>query len=163
MPSTSLISRLLVSTRSASPARSNLLTLPRQPRNTSSSSAPRMTDAPVIYAVDDMTDLTDLYLTLLEATGYRVKTFNDRAGALAALTAERTKPKLLITDYLGLSMSVDQFLHRCLAVHPTLRILMASGFNPTDMRFLQAKPDRFLEKPFAPEDLQREVRAALTA
>ena len=122
-----------------------------------------MTGTPVIYAVDDMEDLTELYTTLLEAIGYSVKTFNNRAEALSALTAEKTKPKLLITDYLGLSMSVDQFLRRSLAVHPTLRILMASGFDRTGMRFLQASPDRFLEKPFTPEELQREVRAALAA
>ena len=122
-----------------------------------------MADAPVIYVVDDMEDLTELYTALLEATGYSVKTFNDRAAALTALTAERTKPKLLITDYLGLSLSVDQFLRRSLAVHPTLRILMASGFSQIDMRFLQARPDRFLEKPFTPEELQKEVRAALAA
>lgn len=122
-----------------------------------------MAGAPIIYVVDDMIDLTELYVTLLAGTGYRVKTFNDRTEAVLALTAEKTKPKLLITDYLGLSMSVDQFLRRCLAVHPTLRILMASGFSRTDMRFLQARPDRFLQKPFTPEELQREVSAALVA
>jgi CheY-like chemotaxis protein len=112
--------------------------------------------------VDDVPDLTELYSTLLEATGYIVRAFNDRAEALAALKADRTKPDLLITDYLGLSMRVDRFICHCLVVHPTLRILMASGFTRTDMRFSQATPDRFIQKPFTPEELRQEVRAALT-
>jgi len=113
--------------------------------------------------VDDVTDLTELYTALLAATGYIVRAFNDRAEALAALKADRMKPDLLITDYLGLSMRVDRFIRHCLVVHPTLRILMASGFSRTDMRFSQARPDRFIQKPFTPEELRQEVRAALTA
>jgi CheY-like chemotaxis protein len=137
--------------------------LPR--RNTSSASALQTTEAASIYVVDDLPDLTEWYTTLLEATGYIVRAFNDRTEALAALQADRTKPDLLITDYLGLglSMRVDQFIHHCLVVHPTLRILMASGCSQTDMRFSQARPDRFIEKPFTPEEFRQAVRAALTA
>lgn len=115
-----------------------------------------------ILVVDDVESLTELYTDFLEAAGYIVWAFNDRAEALAALKADRAKPDLLITDYCGLSMSVDQFMRDCLLVHPTLRILMASGFSRTDMRFSQPKPDRFIQKPFTPEELRREVTAALT-
>src|SRR5580765_3446636 len=69
-------------------------------RNTPSSSTTRTTEAPLIYAVDDVPDLTELYTTFLEATGHIVRAFNDRSEALAALKADRTKPDLLITDYL---------------------------------------------------------------
>lgn len=115
----------------------------------------------MIYAVDDQSDLTELYATFLEAIGCSVKAFNDRAEALSALQADRKKPDLLITDYRGLSMPVDQFLRRCLAVHPTLRILMASGFDHTDARVSDGRPGWFIRKPFTPDELQREVRAAL--
>ena len=132
-------------------------------RTTSVAFVSRTIGAPLIYAVDDMPDLTELYTTLLEATGCIVRAFNDRADALAALKADWTKPDLLITDYLGLSMPVDKFMCHCLAVHPTLRILMASGFSQTVVRFSQAGPDRFLQKPFTPEELRQEVMAALAA
>ena len=125
-------------------------------------SAPRPAEAMSILVVDDVESLTELYTDFLEAAGYIVWAFNDRAEALAALKADRAKPDLLITDYCGLSMSVDQFMRDCLLVHPTLRILMASGFSRTDMRFSQPKPDRFIQKPFTPEELRREVTAALT-
>jgi CheY-like chemotaxis protein len=35
----------------------------------------------LIYAVDDVPELTELYTTLLEAAGYIVRAFNDRAEA----------------------------------------------------------------------------------
>ena len=111
--------------------------------------------------VDDAPCLTKLYATLLEATGYISRTFNDRAEALAALKADRKKPDLLITDYRGLSMSVNQFMHQCLVVHPALRILMASGFSQTDLRFSQATPDRFIQKPFTTDALAKVIRKLL--
>ena len=127
----------------------------------SAASASQTAEPPSIYVVDDAPCLTKLYARLLEATGYISRTFNDRAEALAALNADRKKPDLLITDYRGLSIPVDQFMHQCLVVHPALRILMASGFSQTDLRFSQAIPDRFIQKPFTAEVLLQEVRAAL--
>ena len=121
----------------------------------------RTSETSLIYAVDDDPELTELYTNLLEVTGYSVRTFNDRAEALAVLKADRTKPNLLITDYLGLSMPVDSFMHRSLAVHPTLRILMASGLSPKEVRFSSVRPDRFIQKPFTGEEFLEEVRAAL--
>jgi DNA-binding response OmpR family regulator len=102
----------------------------------------------LIYAVDDVIWLTELYTLVLEA---------------AALEASRTKPDLLITDDLGHAMPVEEFMQHCRVVHPTLRILMASGYSSTRVRFSRARPDRFLPKPFTLEELQREVTAALTA
>jgi len=116
---------------------------------------------PSIYAVDDVPRLTELYTSLLEATGYVVRTFNDRGKALSSLGTEKRKPSLLITDYIGLSMPIDEFMQGCRGVHPDLRILMASGFAQRDMRPLRVKPNRFIQKPFTPEELRREVRAAL--
>lgn len=116
---------------------------------------------PSIYAVDDLPHLTELYRTLLETAGYIVRTFNERTKALAALTVAERKPDLLITDYRCISMPAGQFICACRRVHPKIRILMASGFNPGDMRLCLARPDRFIQKPFTPEEFQREVRAAL--
>jgi len=119
------------------------------------------TASPSIYVVDDAPFLTEVYTILLAASGYRVRAFNDRVQAVAALKAEWKKPDLLITDYRGLSMPVDRFLHRCLLVHPALRILMVSGFGRAELRFSRAKPDRFLQKPFTREELLGEVEAIL--
>ena len=111
--------------------------------------------------VDDAPFLTELYARLLEPSGYAVTSFNDRVDALAALNADWKKPDLLITDYLGPSMPVDQFLHQCLVIYPALRILMISGLSRAHIHFSQVKPDRFIQKPFGRDELQREVEAIL--
>jgi CheY-like chemotaxis protein len=135
--------------------------LERIARSNSSVSDPRTTDGQLIYAVDDAPELTELYTILLEATGYVVRAFNDRAKALTALKAERTKPDLLITDCVGPSMSFDRFLECCLVVYPSLRILMVSGYSQTDVRFPRTESDRFVQKPFTVEEFLRRVRATL--
>jgi DNA-binding NtrC family response regulator len=114
-----------------------------------------------IYIVDDEPRLTDLYSIILEGRGYAVKAFNHRVEALASLKGDRRKPDLLIMDYLGHSMSVDQFMQRCLLAHPTLRILMATGFSQVDAKFSYIRPDRFLQKPFTADEFLQEVKAAL--
>src|SRR5688572_16339486 len=127
----------------------------------SSTSDSRTTEGPLIYAVDDAPELTELYTILLEGTGYVVRAFNDRVKALSALKAEKTKPDLLITDCVGPSMSFDRFLECCLVVYPSLRILMVSGYSQTDVRFPRSESDRFIQKPFTIEEFLRRVRATL--
>jgi DNA-binding response OmpR family regulator len=123
----------------------------------------RTTEAPLIYVVDDEEELTELYTILLSAAGYSVRAFTDRAEALATLMMDPAKPALLITDYLNLSMPVDGFILHCRAAHPSLRILMASGCSESDVEVFHPMPDRFIQKPFTPEELEQEVRAALAA
>jgi len=130
-------------------------------RNDSALSARRSAGAGSIYAVDDDEDLTDLYTILLEARGYTVKAFRDRAEALAALEKDSNGPELLIMDYVGHSMPVDRFMHRSLDAHPTLRFLMASGLSPAHVWFSSRWPDRFIQKPFTAEEFLKEVKAAL--
>src|SRR5262245_13254365 len=71
-----------------------------------------VSSAPSIYLVDDEAQLTGLYTLLLEAEGFLVTSFNDRAKALAALKAQNALPDLLITDYSGLAMPVGEFLQQ---------------------------------------------------
>jgi DNA-binding response OmpR family regulator len=90
-----------------------------------------------------------------------VRTFNDRNAAFAALQTDDEKPALLITDYRNSSMSTDHFLRNCRALHPSLRILMATGFDRHDTRPAGVAPDGFLQKPFTFEELRDKVRAIL--
>ena len=131
------------------------------PRDPSAASASRTAEPALIYVVDDEEGLPELYTLFLKGTGCIVRPFDDRGVALAALKAERRRPDLLITDYVGYSMPLDEFMQRCLALHPTLRILMASGYNPAHMRFSLQRPDRFIQKPFTAQEFVQEVEAAL--
>jgi response regulator RpfG family c-di-GMP phosphodiesterase len=114
-----------------------------------------------IYAVDDMPWVTALYADLLQAAGHTVRIFNHREQALEALSAERHRPSLLVTNYLGLTMPINQFLEACRELHPKVRILMASGFSRQEMRFTRVEPDHFIQKPFAPREFEYAVKAAL--
>ena len=124
--------------------------------------ARRKVENPLIFAVDDMPSLTELYYTVLEEAGYMVRTFNDRSEALAALKTAVRKPDLLIMDYLGHSMPPDWFIQQCRVLHPGLRILLASGVSQIATRFSRIKPDRFIQKPFTLNELREEVRITLT-
>ena len=123
--------------------------------------SPRTADRVSIYAVDDLPPLTELYASLLEGAGHEVKTFNNRARALADLNVAGKKPALLITDYRGRDLPINQFMQGCRLVHPGLRILMASGLSEGEMEFSRVRQDRFIQKPFTLGELQQAVQAAL--
>jgi CheY-like chemotaxis protein len=131
------------------------------PEGDDSQADSRASENSFIYVVDDMPCLVELYALVLKATGHRVKTFSNRHTALAALKTEPEKPALLITDFRNTTMSTDRFLQECVEAHPKLRILMASGFGRNHAWISSVTPDRFLQKPFTPEQLQREVRSTL--
>lgn len=114
----------------------------------------------LIY-LDDEQGLTELYSLLLKGAGHRVRCFNCRADALAALKADGEKPHLLVTDCLGDTMPIHLFIQSCRMAHPALKILMASGLGEHEVRFYCLTPDRFLRKPFTAEQFVREVGAAL--
>lgn len=132
-------------------------------RSPFAASWPAVTTGRLIYVVDDQDGVGELYAIFLQANGYRVRTFTDRAAALTALTMDKAKPALLITDYFGLSMPIEHFIEKCRAIHPALRILMASGCHQPDVHLGRTLPGRFIQKPFTPDELQQEVQAALAA
>ena len=117
----------------------------------------------LIYVVDDQNGAGELYAIFLEANGYTARLFTDRAAALSALKTEKPKPALLMTDSLGRSMPTDGFIQRCRALHPALRILLTSGRDRPEADFSSPLPDRFIQRPFTPEQLQQEVHDALAA
>jgi CheY-like chemotaxis protein len=117
--------------------------------------------APIIYAVDDMPCLTELYALVLNKSGFVVRSFHDRQATLDSLAAAQIKPDLLITDLHNPTMRIEPFLEACVALHPTLRILMATGFGYHPAWCFSVTPHRFLPKPFTAEELRRAVEATL--
>ena len=117
----------------------------------------------VIYAVDDHESLTDLYKCILSAVGYHVRTFTDRKKALESMRRESNLPNLLVTDCLGGSIPVDEFLSACRDVNPNLRILMASGLHKQLEAVSTARQVGFIQKPFSPGEFIEAVQLALAA
>ena len=113
----------------------------------------------LVYVVDDLKDLTTLYRACLEAAGFVVRAFNNRAEALSAFLAANPRPALLITDYDGYPFSAEQLMAECRQTQPDLKILMASGYPECCLNFSGVRPDSFLPKPFGLDQLVAEVRA----
>jgi CheY-like chemotaxis protein len=99
--------------------------------------------------------------SLLRLLGLLVKCFHDRRIALASLRTAEEKPVLLITDLHNPTMRIEPFLQECVAIHPSLRILMATGFGYNQAWCFSSTPDRLLQKPFTPEELREAVEATL--
>ena len=147
--------------RSFAPTNSSVAFWSPESSHANSSPGSRIRRAPIIYAVDDTPCLTELYALMLNTVGYLVKGFLDRRAALASLCAAQAKPVLLITDLHNPSMRIEPFLEQCVEAHPELRILMVTGFGYHRAWCFSVKPDRFLPKPFTPEELRRAVEATL--
>ena len=147
--------------RSFAPTNSSVAFWSSEANGSNSNFGPRPETVPVIYAVDDMPCLTELYALVLNKSGYTVKSFRDRRDALASLSTVQTKPVLLITDLHNPTMRIEPFLQECMAIHPALRILMATGFGYHQAWCFAVKPDRFLPKPFTPEELRQAVEETL--
>jgi CheY-like chemotaxis protein len=145
--------------RSLAPTNSSVAFWSAESNDSGSSSSPRT--APIIYAVDNLPCLTELYALVLNASGYAVKGFHDRRAALDTLRAAQVKPVLLITDLHNPTMRIEPFLEDCVAAHAGLRILMATGFGYLQAWCFSVKPDRFLPKPFTPAELREAVDATL--
>jgi two-component system, OmpR family, response regulator len=111
-----------------------------------------------VYVVDDVPELTEMYRMVLEDSGFEVRTFNDRTEALKAFRVADPRPGLLITDYLGYPISAEQLMDECRRVEPGLKILMATACVEGSLRFVGARPDRFLQKPFGIDQLMAEVK-----
>ncbi len=162
-PESPVISTLRVLVMPEAPSETDSAVALRPAESSEPASAPAAPRISLIYVVDDMPELTEFYTAILEATGYVVRVFNNRHAALDTLTADGRKPDLLITDCLGGSMPISRFIRHCRALHPALRILMATGFDRPETLISDATPDRFIRKPFTLEELQQRVRSTLTA
>jgi CheY-like chemotaxis protein len=134
-----------------------------EPSPQTRSSTSRPAEPALIYVVDDDAGMPELYTLFLKGTLHHVRTFNHREEAMAAIKIDWPKPDLLITDYLGLSIPIERFMEQCLAAHPSLRILMASGLSEGHVRLARVKPNQFIQKPFTAEEFLHAVQAALSA
>jgi len=112
-----------------------------------------------VWIVDDDAALGELYELVLGPAGYATRTFQDRIEALHFLRQANARPSLLITDFFGRSLSANLFLQDFRREHPQIKVLMATGCDQSCLQSCVAKPDRFLQKPFALHLLLREVAA----
>jgi len=119
-----------------------------------------------ILLVDDQAAVRSVTAAVLRRAGYHVLDVPSAADALVAFEQHRGSIQLLLTDVVMPHMNGKQLAERMLLYRPGLKVLYVSG-HPRDVFFGDAFAKdgarAYLEKPFLPETLLREVRSLLDA
>ena len=121
-------------------------------------------NAPItIFVVDDEPMLLEMAVMILEPLHFRVRTFRDPQTALAEFSAANPRPALIVTDYAMHSMSGMDLIRECRRIHPKQKIILLSGTVDENIYTkAEAKPDRFLAKPYQVSDFVTLVQSLAT-
>ncbi len=124
--------------------------------------AHRTTGSETVLLVEDLSSVRAVVVHALKARGYRVIEVGSGEDALRVADALPEPVDALVTDVMMPQMSGPVLAEQLRQVWPGLRVLFMSGFTysltPT---FLQAPGTAFIQKPFLPDDLARQLRDLL--
>jgi DNA-binding NtrC family response regulator len=116
-----------------------------------------------VLIVDDEAALLKLMSVYLRRLGYSATAANTMEMAWEHLKRQPGRYAVVVLDA-GMAVSgIDDLVLQLLAFHPSLRVVVNSGY-PVDMSVLQqAAPERveFLHKPFSPDMLVASLRRML--
>jgi two-component system cell cycle sensor histidine kinase/response regulator CckA len=140
--------------------------LPLETEPTSRTLAPPLpvrASGEVVLVVEDEPTVRDMTSRALEEYGYRVVSAGGAQEALALIRQRDEKVKLLITDVVMPGMDGPELARQMLTLRPGLPVLFMSGYTDDEIvrRGLLQVGQPFLQKPFTPESLGREVAALL--
>jgi CheY-like chemotaxis protein len=112
-----------------------------------------------VLLVEDEAGVRHLARDVLSRYGYRVLEAGDGSEALRLATAHEGPIDLLLTDVVMPGMSGAELAEQFRVVRPEARVLYASGYaDDAVMRHGITGGVPFLQKPFEPDDLVRQVR-----
>jgi len=117
----------------------------------------------VILVVDDEDLVLRLARASLEAYGYTALLASDGRSALDEIAVSGDRIRAVILDLTMPGMSGEETLKHLRAMHPTLPVMVASGYGGSEImqRFEGVGIHGFLQKPYTAEQLARCVSAAL--
>jgi signal transduction histidine kinase/CheY-like chemotaxis protein len=127
--------------------------------------APPARGSETVLLVEDDERVRAVVRRTLAAHGYRVVEASGAAAARAAARAPSAPPDLLLTDVILADGNGVDVAREATARWPGLPVVFISGYAGVHLPAVESLPRqaRFLPKPFAPEALLAEVRAALAA
>jgi DNA-binding NtrC family response regulator len=116
-----------------------------------------------ILLVEDNHEVRHLMRELLAAAGYVVL---EASGVEEAMAIERSHPgriDLLVTDIVMPGFSGVQLGKRLSAVRPAMGVLYVSGYSDHEVasRALKDGAVAYLQKPFTPDELARQVAESI--
>jgi len=117
---------------------------------------------PLIYIVDDEPLLVDLAEASLAPGGYTFKKFTDPEEALKSFAKARPRPDVLVTDYAMGKMNGLELVEKFRQREPRLKCVLVSGTVGAEVVLnAPVKINRFVGKPYQPENLLELVRRVL--
>ena len=127
----------------------------------------KMTDSPIVFAIDD-DDTMRLSLTLiLESTGLNVLAFESAEEFLAAYMGGQTwdeqRPRCLVLDVRLAGLSGIGLLDRLNEIGEAMPIILITAYSNVSMavKAMRAGALDYLEKPFSKQDLLNRVSEAI--
>jgi CheY-like chemotaxis protein len=117
------------------------------------------TVAVTILFVEDETPVRDVVIRMLSEKGFRVLAAADAYDALRLLAAHHVD--LLFTDIIMPGMDGVQLARQAKAIHPTIKVLFATGYAQRAAERQAMRLGRVLFKPLRAIELIREVEALL--
>ncbi|HEX6643188.1 MAG TPA: response regulator [Gemmatimonadales bacterium] len=116
-----------------------------------------------VLVVEDEPVVRRLVRSALEEAGYAVLEAGDGVEALTTLRRTDGQVKLVLSDVVMPRMGGQELARELREERPGLPLLFMSGYQGEDVtdRGLIGPGEPFMQKPFAPEELARRVRAIL--
>lgn len=114
-----------------------------------------------IHIVDDDADVLHSTAFLIEAAGYRAKTYRSARALLDTLA--RVSPGCVVTDVRMPDIDGLELQAKLAAARPDLPVIVVTGHAdvPMAVRAMRAGATEFIEKPFANETLLAAIKDAL--
>lgn len=114
-----------------------------------------------VLVVDDDPKVRSSIRRLLEKLGYQVSEASDADSALAMIDGSKVPTDLVLTDIVLQGMSGRELAVRLSIEHPTVRLLLMSGYSADTMQLKDGEIAKFLRKPISIESLADRVAGAL--
>jgi PAS domain S-box-containing protein len=115
-----------------------------------------------ILLVEDQEGIRSLVTHILKREGYKVLAAGDGQEALSLARKHSGEIDLLITDVVMPQMSGYELAQELNRLRPTMKVLYISGYVDREVgEGISASETTFLEKPFSPDELKRQMRAVL--
>lgn len=120
---------------------------------------------PVVLLIEDEESLATLLARVLERKNLRVVRAGDGATALRRLAEQNPPVSLAVVDCLLPDTTGCELAHELRARSPRLPLLLMSGRDHRAQvsTFANGGPTSFLQKPYGPADILREVNVLLSA
>jgi DNA-binding NtrC family response regulator len=125
--------------------------------------APTKVASESVLVVEDSEAVRNMLCRILRINGYKVMEAPNGEAALKLFSEHAAILDMLISDVVMPEMSGIELASKLRESHPSMRVLLMSGYSGTAMtRHGELQSDfPFLEKPFNPDTVARKVREVL--